>query len=109
MRLTADFWVQAYLARLRLQDIPAFVVAHGDDTAGTILVKLNTLDGQATVYQRVFDILNDTRKWDVLTQGGEHDVDVAIARQREFDRDIWVVEVEDAQARHLLDEAGLSE
>jgi hypothetical protein len=39
--------VQAYLARLRLADIPAFVVAHGDDTAGAVLVKLNTLDGQA--------------------------------------------------------------
>ena len=46
-RLTASFWVQAYLARLRLADIPAFVVAHGDDTGGAVLVKLNTLDGQA--------------------------------------------------------------
>lgn len=109
MRLTAEFWVQAYLARLQSQNIPAFVVAHGDDTAGTILVKLNTLDGQATVFQRVFDILNDSRKWDVLRQGDEKDVDMAIARQREFDRDIWVVEVEDSQGRHLLDEAGLAE
>ena len=37
-RLTASFWVHAYLARLRLADIPAFVVAHGDDTAGARLV-----------------------------------------------------------------------
>ena len=109
MRLTAEFWVQAYLARLRLLNIPAFVVAHGDDTAGSVLVKLNTLDGQATVFQRVFDILNDTRKWDVLVQGAERDVDSAIARQRAFDRDIWVIEVEDSLGRHLLDEDGLSE
>ncbi|KKL07834.1 hypothetical protein LCGC14_2582010, partial [marine sediment metagenome] len=39
-RLTARFWVDAYLTRLRLQDIPAFVVAHGDDTGGAVLVKL---------------------------------------------------------------------
>lgn len=109
MRLTAEFWVQAYLARLRLLNIPAFVVAHGDDTAGSVLVKLNTLDGQATVFQRVFDILNDTRKWDVLAQGQECDVDSAIARQRAFDRDIWVIEVEDSLGRHLLDEDGLAE
>ena len=32
-RLTARFWVDAYLARLRFQDIPAFVTAHGDNTA----------------------------------------------------------------------------
>ena len=55
-RLTAEFWVHAYLARLRLVGIPAFVVAHGDDTGGAVLVKLNTLDGQATVYQR-FNIM----------------------------------------------------
>ena len=48
-RLTADFWVHAYLARLRLADIPAFVVAHGDDTAGAVAVKLNTLDGKAAL------------------------------------------------------------
>ena len=46
-RLTAEFWVQAYLARLRLADIPAFVTARGDATAGAVMVKLNTLDGAA--------------------------------------------------------------
>ena len=34
MRLTTEFWVKAYLARLRLVDIPAYVTAHGDDTGG---------------------------------------------------------------------------
>ena len=52
MRLTAGIWVSAYLARLRLADIPAFVVRRGDDTAGAVLVKLNTLDGRATCFQR---------------------------------------------------------
>ncbi len=33
-RLSARFWVDAYLTRLRGADIPAFVVAHGDDTGG---------------------------------------------------------------------------
>ena len=47
-RLTARFWVDAYLARLRFADIPAFVVSHGDDTAGAVLVKANPLDGRAT-------------------------------------------------------------
>ncbi|MBT6188817.1 MAG: DUF1491 family protein, partial [Tateyamaria sp.] len=46
-RLTSRFWVDAYLARLRLADIPAFIVTHGDDTGGAVLVKLNTLDGEA--------------------------------------------------------------
>ncbi|MBK1634953.1 DUF1491 family protein [Rhodovulum adriaticum] len=108
MRLTAEFWVHAYLARLRLADIPAFVVAHGDDTGGAVLVKLNTLDGQARVFQRSFDLATGDRVWIVLAEGAEPEVDAAIARQRGFDPDLWVVEVEDRQGRHLLDDPGLA-
>ncbi len=108
-RLTAEFWVQAYLTRLRLRDIPAFVTSHGDDTAGSVLVKLNTLDGQAQVFQRSFDLMSGARNWVPLAQGAEAEVDAAIARQRGFDPDLWVVEVEDRAGRHLLDEPGLSD
>ena len=107
-RLTTEFWVQAYLTRLRLQEIPAFVVAHGDNTAGAVLIKLNTLDGNAIAYQRSFDLMSDTRKWVELAQGDEATVDTALARQRSFDPDLWVIEVEDRQGRHLLDEPGFS-
>lgn len=107
-RLTAEFWVHAYLARLRLQDIPAFVTSHGDDTSGAVLVKLNTLDGQAQAFHRTFDLSTGERKWDVLAQGAEQDVDSSIVRQRGFDPDLWVIEVEDRNGRHLLDEPGLS-
>lgn len=106
-RLTAQFWVQAYLARLRLQEIPGFVVAHGDDTAGAVLVKLNTLDGQAQAFQRSFDLMSGARRWVVLSEGDERVVDEAVAKQRSFDPDLWVVEVEDRAGRHLLDEPGL--
>lgn len=106
-RLTAEFWVQAYLTRLRLSDIPAFVVAHGDNTAGAVLIKLNTLDGQAIVFQRSFDLMTGDRRWVELHSGAESDVDAAISRQREFDPDLWVIELEDRQGRHLLDEPGL--
>lgn len=106
-RLTADFWVQAYLARLRLVEIPAFVVARGDNTAGAVLIKLNTLDGKATVFQRSFDLMSGERRWIELSSGAERDVDNAISRQRGFDPDLWVIEVEDRNGRHLLDEPGL--
>lgn len=109
MRLTARLWVDAYLTRLHLVDIPAFVVAHGDDTAGAVLVKLATLDGRACAYQRSFDLLSGDRKWIVLEDGAEPDVDAAIARQRGFDPDLWVIEVEDRRGRHLLDEPGLAD
>ena len=108
-RLRAQIWVQAYLARLRLAGIPAFVVAHGDDGSGAVLVKLNTLDGRAVAFQRSFDLMTGARTWAELVSGAEADVDASIARQRGFDPDLWVIEVEDRAGRHLLDEPGLSD
>ncbi len=106
-RLTADFWVRAYLTRLRLADIPAFITAKGDAVAGAVLVKIATLDGQARAFQRSFDIDLDERVWVVLAEGDEAAVDAVIARQRARDRDLWVIEVEDRAGRTLLDEDGL--
>jgi len=107
-RLTAEFWVQAYLNRLRLKGIPAFVTSKGDATAGNVLVKINTLNGQARVFQRSFNA-DGARIWVILTEGAETDVDQSLARQRGFDPDLWIIEVEDKQGRHLLGEAGLSD
>ena len=108
-RLTSDFWVRAYLARLQQAGIPAYVTAKGDATAGAVLVKVASLDGQAKAYQRSFDLRADARVWVILREGDERDVDAAITRQRSFDPDLWVIEVEDRQGRSLLDESGLSE
>lgn len=107
MRLASGVWVSAYLARLRVYDIPAFVVRKGDETAGAVLVKLNTLDGQAKAFQRSFDLMTGDRKWMVLSDGAERDVDQSVGKQVSFDSDLWVIEVEDRHGRHLLDEPGL--
>jgi hypothetical protein len=108
-RLTADFWVRAYLARLEQATIPAFVIARGDATAGAILVKLATLDGQARAYHRSYDLMSGARVWLTLAEGAETEVDQAIARQRGNDPDLWVIEIESREGRTLLDEDGLSD
>ena len=105
-RLTAEFWVQAYLARLRLADIPAFVTARGDATAGAVIVKVNTLDGNARAFARSWDAVG-ARVWAALAEGAEAEVDAALGRQRRYDPDLWLIEVEDRQGRSLLDEPGL--
>ncbi len=108
-RLATHIWVAGYLKRLQLADIPAFITAKGDPTAGTVLVKLNTLDGQARCFQRSFDLMTGERAWVTLSEGAEADVDASLAKQRGFDRDLWVIEVEDRAGRHLLDEPGLAD
>ena len=39
-RLRSKIWVQAYLKRLEIQNISAYVTAHGDDHSGAILIKV---------------------------------------------------------------------
>lgn len=107
-RLTSEIWVSAYLTRLRLLDIPVFITRKGDATAGSVLVKLNTLDGKAAAFQRQFDLMSGEREWVVLAQGEEADVDASLSRQASFDTDLWVIEVEDRQGRHLLDDPSLA-
>jgi hypothetical protein len=107
-RLTAEFWVQAYLARLRLADIPAFVTRRGDATAGAVIVKLNRLDGSAAAFARSYDPTG-ARVWTPLADGPEPEVDAALARQRRFDPDLWIIELEDRAGRTLLGEPGLAE
>jgi len=106
-RLTTEIWIAAYLTRLRLATIPAFIVQKGDSTAGAVLVKLNTLDGQAQCFQRSFDLMSGDRTWVVLAEGDETVVDASISKQSGFDPDLWVIEIEDKNGRHLLDEPGL--
>ncbi len=106
-RLTSDLWVSAYLARLRFANIPAYLSARGDATAGAILVKLATLDGQAQAFQRSYDLNADRRVWVTLAQGAEAEVDALLARQRARDRDLWLIEIEDRDGRTLLDQEGL--
>ncbi|TVP94943.1 MAG: DUF1491 family protein [Roseinatronobacter sp.] len=105
-RLASGIWVSAYLRRLQLEGIAAYVITRGDDTAGAVLVKLALMNGLARAYTRGFDLEADTRVWQVLVEGAERDVDAAIARQRSFDPDLWVIEVEDARGRDFLAEMG---
>lgn len=107
-RLAARIWIDAYLRRLEAAHIPAYVIHKGDPTAGVVMVKVATLDGQATCYQRSYDLMSGERAWVVLSEGAEADVDAAIAKQRGFDRDLWVIELESRDGRHLLDEEGLA-
>jgi len=67
------------------------------------------LDGRAQAFQRSFNLLSGERAWISLADGREPEVDAAITRQRQFDPDLWVLEVEDKQGRHLLQEEGLAD
>jgi hypothetical protein len=108
-RLASGVWVSAYLTRLRLADIPAYVTEKGDAEAGAVVVKVALLDGTARAYERRSDLMTGARAWILLAEGPEAEVDALLARARSRDPDLWVIELEDRQGRTLLDQDGLSD
>ena len=107
VRLASGLWVSAYLARLGQAAIPAYVTARGDPTAGAVIVRLATLDGRARAVQRTTDPASGARRWTVLAEGSEAEVDAVLARACGRDPDMWVIEIEDRAGRTLLDDPGL--
>ena len=108
MRVTSSLWVSAYIRRCAAEGAFAVVLHHGDDTAGAIFIKINSLDGVVELFAPApagLETAERDRTWVSVTRGPESTVDDYIARQRKFDSDLWVIEVEDRQGRHFLDKS----
>jgi hypothetical protein len=103
-RLTSSFWVQAYIKKLNLLGVPAFVVSHGDDTAGAIIVKVNKLNGDAVLFERSFSLDKNLNQWSKFESGDEKELDELLSRQLSRDRDLWIVEIESRKGDPFLDD-----
>ena len=102
-RLKAEIWVKALIRRAEAQGAAAMVVRRGDATSGIVLVKVNALDGEAEVFSPARDG-DGSLIWLSKGRQPEADADAYIEKQRRFDPDIWVVEIEDREGRHFLQE-----
>jgi hypothetical protein len=110
MRLKSDIWVQAYLRRCQGEGAMAVLVRRGDADAGAIYIKVSRLDGTAALFGPApagMMEAREERRWRASLQQevvSEADADAYLARQIEFDPDIWIVSVEDRAGRHFLDD-----
>tara|TARA_A100001015_G_scaffold98382_1_gene109246 strand:- start:334 stop:681 length:348 start_codon:yes stop_codon:yes gene_type:complete len=80
----------------------AYIVKRGDEQAGAIFVKINTLDGFSKLFTRniKYDLNNDKviiELADLYPQKRitTKEIDNRISKEIEVDRDCWVVEIED--------------
>ena len=103
-RLRSKIWVQAYLKRLELQTIAAYVTAHGDDHSGAILIKVMKMDGSAKLYQKAFDLQNNRNAWVKILDGLDVEIDNLLEKQKANDPDLWVIEIENANGQNYLDD-----
>ncbi len=106
-RLKAEIWVKAHLRTCNFMNIPAFVVRRGDNTAGVVLIKVNKLNGSCMVFTPTTDFNTGKRQWLQGTGAdwvSEETADSYIEKQLKFDSDLWVLEIEDPEGRHMLQE-----
>ena len=99
----------AYLRRCQSAGIAVAVMRRGDSHAGAIYLCINHLNGLVALFGPAPAGMVETsieRRWtNCLNQTlvGEKEAQAYLARQLEFDPDIWIVEVEDRNGRNFLD------
>ncbi|MCJ2041751.1 DUF1491 family protein [Methylobacterium sp. J-059] len=108
-RLRSDFWVSAHLRRLAVEGISAVQRRRGAAEAGAIFVKVDRLDGRADLYgpapQALFED-EDTggrRFVAMVWEGTPLDAEERLTKEIRFDSDLWIIEIDDREGRHLLD------
>jgi hypothetical protein len=110
-RLRSDFWVAAHLRRCAVEGITAVLRRRGSAEAGAIFVKLDRLDGTASLYGPApHSLLEEGGGGRLFTRLLENvppgEIEDRMSREARFDPDFWFVEIEDREGRHLLDLGG---
>ncbi|NWG72111.1 MAG: DUF1491 family protein [Parvularculaceae bacterium] len=106
-RLKSHILVAALLRRAEIAGAPAQIVRKGDADAGAVAVKvfLGRIDG-APMARLFLQGLDETGApaWREPFPGAapEGKIDALLDKERRFDRDLWIVEIEDRLGRNFL-------
>lgn len=104
-RVKASIWISAQIRRCSQLALPAVVRRRGDPDAGSILIRLDRLDGFSILLSQSRDASGNAA-W--LQSGGaepmpDPDVETYIQRRIKSDPDIWVLEIEDRHGQYAPD------
>lgn len=111
MHLRADIWVAAYLRRCSVEGAIAMLRKRGAAEAGAIFVKVDRLDGSAALFgpapqTQLADRPGIDRLWARIHKAEwitPLEAEERLTREKNFDPDLWIVEVEDRKGRCFLD------
>ncbi len=108
-RISSDLWVQAYLRQCRVNGSFGYLARRGAAQAGAIFVKIIVAGGSVSLYApapqtELSDDLDgmDSRMFELILSADDAQIDARLSRERDFDPDIWIVEIEDAAGNHNL-------
>ncbi len=104
-RLTAKTWTSALLRRVAAAGDFATVLHRGDDISGAVILIHRSRDGAETAFQRAIGSDGDYR-WRIAarSESGANAVSDWVKRQRGFDPDLWVIELDTPDPARFIDE-----
>lgn len=116
MRIRSDLFVAALIRRVFAAGGFAAVEYKGAEEAGAVFVRQRLRDGSETLYapapQNFFgeDEAVDDRRFEMRMERADAEaVGAHIERERRFDRDLWLVELEVDEIGELLTVVGSAE
>ena len=101
-RLASSVLVSALIRQAETEGGFAAVLAKGDADAGSILVVLTERGANALVHERLLQP-DGNYAWGEAPAGSEPISDL-VARRRQFDPDLWVVELDVPSQQRFADE-----
>ncbi|MCB2112828.1 MAG: DUF1491 family protein [Parvularculaceae bacterium] len=103
-RIKSEIRAAAILRRAHAAGAFAVVSRRGDPDAGAVAVKVYVGAGRARVYVEARD--EDGRAiWREPFDGAADEcaIDAYLEKERRFDSDLWILEIEDREGRAFLD------
>lgn len=99
-RLAAVVWVKALIRRVNAAGDFATVLHKGDGVAGSVVL-VHRRGTETRALQRLMGTGGDY-EWRVTARGG--DVDSWLERQRRYDPDLWIIELDTPNPARFIDE-----
>lgn len=108
--LKTEFWVSALIRRAQIGGANAYIMHKGDMDAGSVLIKINNLQNEIKLLAPSRNINGDLIFVDLAKQiiketddlPKEAQIDNYTNKRIAQDRDLWIIEIEDKEARDFL-------
>ena len=98
--------ITAKIRQLNQQGLYCYILQKGEKNSGSLLIKINMLDGNGCLYSQIRNIDGNLTWMDILKDkiSPEQDIDKYIERMKNIDPDIWIIEVENKSGLNPFDE-----